>query len=301
MSPALRDLSAVLSPEQLITDPNELFVYESDGFTIAKARPSAVVFPNTRDEVVQIVKTLAKHNVQIVPRGSGTGLAGGAVGYENGIIVCTVRLNRILKIDLENRVAHVEAGVRNLQLSEAVASLAGGAGFYFAPDPSSQRVSTVGGNASTNAGGIHTLKDFVTSTHIIGMEMILSDGTILNVGGKDGAHDSGPFDLPGLICGSEDTFGLITSLWVRLTPKPSGTRTTVGLFSTTADACRTVSEVIAHPQTEALQMISATPDGRLRLVGTPIRLDVVRPAILSAPPALGADNHRLLADDERRE
>jgi glycolate oxidase len=136
--------------------------------------------------------------------------------------------------------------VLNTQLSEAVARLEGGPRFHFAPDPSSQRVSTIGGNAATNAGGIHTLKDFVTSTHIIGMEMVLSDGTILNVGGANGAFEGGPFDLPGLICGSEGTLGLITSLWVRLTPKPSGTRTTVGLFSTTADACKTVSEVIAR-------------------------------------------------------
>jgi glycolate oxidase len=246
MSAVLDELKSLFSEDQLIIDPNELFVYESDGFTIAKARPLAVVFPNNRDEVVKVVRILAKNNVQIVPRGSGTGLAGGCVGFENGIIVCTVRLNRILKIDLPNRVANVESGVLNTQLSEAVARLEGGPRFHFAPDPSSQRVSTIGGNAATNAGGIHTLKDFVTSTHIIGMEMVLSDGTILNVGGANGAFEGGPFDLPGLICGSEGTLGLITSLWVRLTPKPSGTRTTVGLFSTTADACKTVSEVIAR-------------------------------------------------------
>src|SRR5437660_2937852 len=128
-------------------------------------------------------------------------------------------MNRILAIDLENRVAHVEAGVRNLQLSDAVAALPGGAAYHFAPDPSSQRASTIGGNASTNAGGIHTLKDFVSSNHVLGMEMVLPDGTILRVGAKNGAYESGPFDLPGLICGHEGTFGIITKLWVRLIPK----------------------------------------------------------------------------------
>src|SRR5579863_2138161 len=172
-------LRQVLRPGHVITDPEELFVYESDGFTIAKARPSAVVFPTCTEHVVAIVKLLAQHDVQIVPRGSGTGLAGGCVAYENGIVISTTRMNRIHQIDIENRVAHVDAGVRNVQLSEAAGRVPGGAAFHFAPDPSSQRASSVGGNASTNAGGIHTLKDFVTSTHILGIEMVLPDGSVL--------------------------------------------------------------------------------------------------------------------------
>ena len=231
--------------DHVVTDPAELFVYESDGFTIAKARPGAVVFPTSTGQVVEIVKALGKHGVQIVPRGSGTGLAGGCVAFENGVIVSTTRMNRVLKIDLENRVAHVEAGVRNVQLSEAVAQMPGGAGFHFAPDPSSQRASSVGGNASTNAGGIHTLKDFVSSNHVLGFEMVLSDGTVLNVGGANGCYESGNFDLPGLICGHEGTFGIITKLWVRLVPKATSFRTIVSIFSSTADACETVSDVIA--------------------------------------------------------
>ena len=238
-------LQTVVPPKYLVTDPAELFVYESDGFTIAKARPAAVVFPTCTDQVVQIVKLLGEHGVQIVPRGSGTGLAGGCVAYENGVIISTTRMNRILKIDLENRVAHVEAGCRNVQLSEAVAREPGGAAFHFAPDPSSQRASSVGGNASTNAGGIHTLKDFVSSNHVLGFEMVLADGSVLEVGGHDGCYESCNFDLPGLICGHEGTFGVITRLWVRLVPKATSFRTMVAIFSTTADACETVSDVIA--------------------------------------------------------
>ncbi len=267
-------LRAVL-PERVIADPEELFVYESDGFTIAKSRPAAVVFPQTTEEVVGVMKLLAQHDVQIVPRGTGTGLAGGCVAFENGVLVSTVRMNRILKIDLENRVAHVEAGVRNTQLSDAVANLAttrpltapqtspsrdpvdarfgepepgdswiDPAQYHFAPDPSSQRASTIGGNAATNAGGIHTLKDFVTSNHVLGMEIVLPDGEVVNVGAHSGAYEAG-VDLPGLICGSEGTLGLITRLWVRLVPKATSFRTIVGIFTSQADACNTVSDVIA--------------------------------------------------------
>lgn len=241
----INELNSLLKAEQVVTDAAELFVYESDGFTIAKARPAAVVFPTTAQEVAAIIKLLGKHNVQIVPRGSGTGLAGGSVAFENGVIISTARLNRIFKIDLENRVAHVEAGVRNLQLSDAVAAVPGGAAYHFAPDPSSQRASTIGGNTATNAGGIHTLKDFVTSNHVLGIEMVLPDGSILQVGAKDGCFEYGPFDLPGLICGHEGTFGVITSVWVRLAPKATNFRTSVSIFADITDACNTVSEVIA--------------------------------------------------------
>ncbi|MDB5174840.1 MAG: linked oxidase domain protein [Phycisphaerales bacterium] len=241
----LPELRKILPAGGVLTDPAELFVYESDGFTIAKARPAAVVFPTSTDEVVAVVKLLAANDVQIVPRGSGTGLAGGCVAFENGVIVATTRMNRILSIDLENRVAHVEAGVRNTQLSEAAALLPGGSAFHFAPDPSSQRASTIGGNAATNAGGIHTLKDFVSSNHVLGLEMVLADGQVLQTGAPGGAYEPTAFDLPGLICGSEGTFGIITRLWVRLAPKASGFRTIVGIFGDTADACEAVSEVIA--------------------------------------------------------
>jgi glycolate oxidase len=240
----IAELRAVLSPEQIITDADELFVYESDGFTIAKSRPGAVVFPTSKAQVVQVVNALRKHDAQIVPRGTGTGLTGGCVAFERGVVVSTVRMNRILKIDLENRVAHVEAGVRNTALTDAVNLQPGGAGYHFSPDPSSQRASTIGGNAATNAGGIHVLKDFVTSNHVLGLELVTADGSVVKIGAENGAYESG-FDLPGLVCGSEGTFGIITSLWVRLIPKATSFRTIVGLFSSTADACNTVSDVIA--------------------------------------------------------
>jgi glycolate oxidase len=280
------ELLKILPRDRVLSDPAELFVYESDGFTIARNTPGAVVFPASVDDVVRVVKLLSRLDVPIVPRGSGTGLTGGCVAYAGGVIVSTARMNRILTVDLDNRVAHVEAGVRNTALSDAVALLPleidtplptlaepapktspardpvdGAANFpqsqianpkskianpyHFAPDPSSQRASTIGGNASTNAGGIHTLKDFVSSNHVLGFTMVLPDGQVLDVGGTDGRYEDGPFDLPGLICGHEGTFGIITSLWVRLVPKATSFRTIVSVFTTTADACNAVSDVIA--------------------------------------------------------
>ena len=272
------DLKRITAADRVISDASELYVYDCDGFTIARSTPGAVVFPTSTEEVVAIVKLLAARNVQIVPRGSGTGLTGGCVAFENGVIVSTARMNKVLKIDLENRVALVEAGVRNTALSDAVAQLPlnvdieaddvhdvhpttspsrdpvdGAAGrkltianpYHFAPDPSSQRASTIGGNASTNAGGIHTLKDFVSSNHVLGLEIVLPDGTVLEVGGKEGCYESGPFDLPGLICGHEGTFGVVTKIWVRLIPKATSFRTLVATFRTTTDACSVVSDVIA--------------------------------------------------------
>jgi glycolate oxidase len=231
----IADLSKLIPSERIVTDPAELFVYESDGFTIAKARPGAVVFAQSTDEVIKLMQLLARLDIQIVPRGTGTGLTGGCVAFENGVIISTARMNKVLKIDLENRIALVEAGVKNVQLSEAVALVPGGGAYHFSPDPSSQRASTIGGNASTNAGGIHVLKDFVSSNHVIGFEMVLPDGSVLNVGGKDGSYENGAFDLPGLICGHEGTFGIITRLWVRIIPKPRSFRTIVSLFATSSD------------------------------------------------------------------
>ncbi len=241
----LAELGRVLSPDQIIVDPVELSVYECDGFTIARARPAAVLFPADTRQVSEVMKILSSMGAPIVPRGSGTGLAGGCVGFQNGVVVSTARMTRILSIDLPNRVAHVEAGVRNTILSEAVAALPGGSAYHFAPDPSSQRASTIGGNAATNAGGVHTLKDFVTSNHILGLELVLPDGEVLELGAKNGCQDIHGFDLPALVCGSEGTMGIITKLWVRLVPKATSFRTGVALFTASTDACDVVSEVIA--------------------------------------------------------
>lgn len=254
----------------MLDDPAELFVYDADGFTVARALPAAVVFPSSTEQASQVVRCLSEHDVQVVPRGSGTGLTGGCVA-DGGVVVSTVRMNRVLSIDLPNRVAHVEAGVRNTALTDAVGRLPGGSGWHFSPDPSSQRASTLGGNAATNAGGIHVLKDFVSSNHVLGIEMVLADGSVLRCGGDRGCGEA-PFDLPGLICGSEGTLGIITSLWVRLSPKPTSFRTIVATFATRSDACNTVSDVIAAGHLPAaMEML----DGRMvRLIEETFHLGI---------------------------
>jgi len=253
-------LQQLFPAEAVLSNSAERFVYEFDALTIARATPAAVVFPRSTAEVVAVVKLLAELNVPIIPRGSGTGLAGGCVAFENGVVISTARMNHVLRIDLENRVAHVEAGVRNVQLSEAVAQVPGGAPYHFAPDPSSQRASTIGGNAATNAGGVHTLKDFVSSNHVLGLEMVLPDGSVIEIGGQNGCAQAAGFDLPGLVCGSEGTFGIITRLWVRLAPKRESFRTINAMFFSSADACNTVSDIIASG---ALPAAMEMMDGRM--------------------------------------
>jgi glycolate oxidase len=258
----LAALRGVVGEGGVVCDPEELSVYEFDGFTLARARPGAVVFPRSTEEVSRILSGLSAGGVLVVARGTGTGLAGGCVNDAEGVVLSTVRMNRILSIDLDNRVAHGEAGVRNTALSDAVAALPGeaggigGAAWHFAPDPSSQRASTIGGNAATNAGGVHTLKDFVTSNHVLGVEMVLGDGTVVELGGKEGCCEGGPFDLTALVCGSEGTLGIVTKLWVRLVPKAQHFRTAVALFDSQPAACNVVSEIIAEGiQPAAMEML----------------------------------------------
>lgn len=239
--PVIARLREILGAANILADPDELIVYECDGFPVAKGLPIAVVFPTETAQVAACVKAINAFNLQIIPRGSGTGLAGGAVAFDQGVLVSTSRMTRIEKIDRENRYAIVQPGVRNLALSDALA----GTGMHYSPDPSSQRASTIGGNASTNAGGINTLKHGVTTNHVLGMEMVLPDGTTLETRTGGLVDGIGP-DMPGLICGHEGTFGIITKLWCRIVPTPSHMRTVYAVFDAIYGACKTVSDVIAE-------------------------------------------------------
>lgn len=241
--PALAELRQVVGDAGLLSQPDELRVYECDGFSVAKGMPTAVVFPTTTQQVAQCVRILARHELPIIPRGSGTGLAGGAVAYGEGVLVSTTRMTRIESIDLLNRIAVVQSGVRNTALTEAVA-VAGAPDLHFSPDPSSQRAATIGGNAATNAGGINTLKHGVTVNHIVGIEFVTPDGQIHIARGQPLYDGIGP-DIPALFCGSEGVLGIITRLWCRLVPKPKHYRTFYAVYNSTFDACKTVSDVIA--------------------------------------------------------
>ncbi len=270
-NPALDAVRGVLRGDQIAADLDSLRVYECDGFSIARGSAGCVAFPETTAEVVEVVQAAAKSGVQLIPRGSGTGLTGGGVAYDHGLIISTTRLNRIHQIDLASRVAHVGAGVRNTQLSEAVARQPGGEHYHFAPDPSSQRAATLGGNAATNAGGIHVLKDFVTSSHVLGVELVTPGGELVKLGAANGCYE-GVLDLPGLVCGSEGTLGLITGLWVKLSPKPAAFRTIVATFDSTSDCCHAVSDIIAAGHLPAAMEMM---DGRMvQLVNTTFNLGI---------------------------
>jgi glycolate oxidase len=255
-------LREIVGPAGVVSQPDELIVYECDGFTIPRAKPLAVVFPTSTDQVAAVVKLLRQKGLAILPRGSGTGLAGGIVAVTPGVQVSLARMNKILEIDVRNRCALVEAGVTNSALSDAVAARPGGAGLHYAPDPSSQRASTIGGNVATNAGGLHTLKYGVTVNHVLGLEVVLEDGSVHALGGPGGGgHATGP-DLVGLFCGTEGTLGIVTKVWCRLIPRPVAFRTALAIFDSTQKACQTVADIIASGIIPAaLEMMDGTMVG----------------------------------------
>jgi glycolate oxidase subunit GlcD len=235
----VENIRARLGPGQVISEPEELLVYECDGLTHYRHRPRAVVFPASTEEVSEVVRLITSAGVPLVPRGAGTGLSGGALAVGGGVCVEMARMRRVLKVDVENRVAVVEAGVVNAQVSRAVAAH----GLYYVPDPSSQGTCTVGGNVGENAGGIHCLKYGTTTDHVVGARVVLTDGRVVDLGGA-GAEAVG-YDLLGLFVGSEGTFGVVTEVTVKLTPVAPSVRTLLADFTDIDDASRAVSAVIA--------------------------------------------------------
>lgn len=237
-SPLVSELRTRLGPENVLSAPSELAVYDCDALTIHRQMPAAVVFPRTTRQVADVVRICRRRQVPVVPRGAGTSLAGGCLPVREGVLVVLSRMNRIRNIDLRNRMAEVEPGVVNLQLARALA----GTGFHFAPDPSSQGAATIGGNVGTNAGGPHTLKYGVTVNHVLGLETVLADGAVLQVGP---VRDPAELDLLSALVGSEGTLGIVTRVWVRLTPDPQDCRTMRAIFDSVGDATRCVSAIIA--------------------------------------------------------
>ena len=236
-SSLVRDLRSRLGAENVLSAKSDLVVYECDGFTIEKNRPEVVVFPRSTRHVAQVVKLCNQHDVPLVPRGAGTSLAGGCLPVGGGMVMILTRMRQILDVDLRNRFAVVEAGVPNCQLARALA----GTGYHFAPDPSSEGACTIGGNVGTNAGGPHTLKYGVTVNHVLGLEAVLGDGTVVQLGP---VQDPSGLDLIGVLVGSEGTLAVITKVWVRLTPDPQDHRTMRAIFETVDDATNAVSDII---------------------------------------------------------
>lgn len=240
----IRELRSIVGPDAVLERPEDLTLYEYDG-SVEKARPDLVVFPTTPEEVSRIVKLAARYDLPIVGRGAGTGLSGGALPRAGGIMLVFARMNRILEIDYENRRAVVQPGVVNFNLTRAVEH----AGLYFAPDPSSQKSCTIGGNVSENAGGPHTLAYGVTTNHVTGLQLVLPDGEIVRIGGK--SADATGYDLCGLLVGSEGTLALVTEITVKLTRKPEAVKTLLAVFDSVDDASETVVDITARAITPA--------------------------------------------------
>src|ERR1700691_4233423 len=241
---AVHQVDKLLGPRGYLDRPEDLKLYEYDG-SIDKAQPELVVFPQTSDEVVALVQIAREHRIPIVGRGAGTGLSGGVIARAGGIVISFARMNRIVEIDLANERAVLEPGVVNLEITQAVER----DGYFYAPDPSSQKACTIGGNVAENAGGPHTLAYGVTTNHVLGLETVLPDGTPMTVGGK--APDMPGYDLTGLLTGSEGTMALTTRIIVRLMRQPELVKTLLAIYDTVDDCADSVAEITARVITPA--------------------------------------------------
>jgi glycolate oxidase len=225
-------------PTGLIIEANQLQTYECDGLTNFRTLPEAVVLPRSAEQVQAVVRICARHHIPFVARGSGTGLSGGALPATGGIVISFARMNRILEVDIPNQRVVVEPGVINAQVTEAVAAH----GYFYAPDPSSQSVCTIGGNVAENAGGAHCLKYGFTTTHVLGMDVVLPTGELVTLGSA--APDPLGYDLTGVFVGSEGTLGVATRIILRIVKRPETVQVLLAAFDSIRAAAQTVSDII---------------------------------------------------------
>ncbi len=225
--------------EGIVSRVSELKVYECDGWTMEKNTPEILVMPRTTAQVSAILRALDRRGVAFVPRGAGTGLSGGSLPLNAPVMICTSKMNRIVSIDLANRRAEVESGVVNIHVTNAVKP----AGLFYAPDPSSQVACTIGGNIAENSGGPHTLKYGVTTNHVLGLELVLPDGEVVELGGP--VEERCGYDLVGAVVGAEGTVGIVTRATLKLTRTPQSHRTILATFADVTSATRAVSAIIA--------------------------------------------------------
>jgi glycolate oxidase len=235
-----RELVRALGREYVLSSPIDLAVYECDGETLDAAIPDLVVLPASTEEVQTVVKLANRYKVPVTARGAGTGLSGGATTIMGGISLVLTRLTRVLSIDAENFCAHVQVGVTNVGVSKAAEYFS----LYFAPDPSSQYASTIGGNIAENAGGAHTLKYGLTTNNVLGVKLVLPNGEVTTFGGA--VRDSLGMDLLGLFVGSEGTIGIATEAWLRLIPRAQAVETMLAFFPSLEDGGQAVSEIVAN-------------------------------------------------------
>jgi glycolate oxidase len=233
------ELSQILGKERVLAGPGIERAYDCDAYTVDRSKPQVVVLPESTEEVQKVVRWCVAKNVPYTPRGAGTGLSGGALPAMGGVVISTKKLTKILEIDIENRCLKAQAGIPNKRISDAVAEH----NLHFAPDPSSQTVSTLGGNIAENSGGPHTLKYGVTVQHILGLTLVDPLGEIIELGGK--VSGAPGFDFVGLVVGGEGTLGIVTEAWVTLTPLPKAVKTALAAFPDVRGATQTVADLIA--------------------------------------------------------
>lgn len=262
MAPKLKtDDRHILNLAKLLGRPNailhrkeDLIAYDCDGFTIHKHLPRAVVFPDNAEEVARVVKYCSENGLPFLARGAGTGLSGGAIPINGEVVISMVRMKRLLSVDFENRRAVVEPGFVNLKLTNSIADK----GYYYAPDPSSQYCCTIGGNVAENAGGAHCLKYGVTTNHVLGLEVVLPNGEIIDIN-TEGIADAPGYDLIGLITGSEGTLGIVTKITVRILKNPEAKQTVLAYFDEISDCSRAVSDIVSSGVVPAaLEMMDKT-------------------------------------------
>jgi len=232
-------MRAIVPGEGVIDDLDALRPYESDALTAYRQIPLVVVLPETREQVAAVLHWCHAHQVKVVPRGAGTSLSGGALPLADGVLLGMARFNRILEIDYADRIAVVQPGVTNLAITRAVED----AGFYYAPDPSSQIACTIGGNVAENSGGVHCLKYGLTTNNVLGVEMVTIEGEVIRLGGR--GLESAGLDLLGIVVGSEGLLGVVTEVTVRILPRPETARALLIGFATVEDAGKCVADVIA--------------------------------------------------------
>lgn len=235
----LSELAQFLPSERVLTQPAQVTPYESDALTAYRVQPAAVILAETQEEVIETVRACYRQQVPFVARGSGTSLSGGSLPVKDGVVIALNRLNRILRLDPKQRIAVVEPGVINLNISKAAAPY----GLFYAPDPSSQPICTIGGNIAFNSGGAHCLKYGMTASHVLGIKAVLPDGEVIQLGGE--SQESVEPDLVGLFVGSEGLLGIALEITVRLVPKPEAFRTIMAAYTSLSAAGDAVSKVVA--------------------------------------------------------
>src|SRR6266545_3114138 len=292
-----RELDSLLGKGAVLSEPEELLVYESDGLVLFRALADFVVFPTSTEQVSAVVKLANREGLPFVARGAGTGLSGGCLPAEGGLVISLMRMNRVLEVDYDNQIAVVEPGLVNLHLSWAVEPK----GFYYAPDPSSQQACTIGGNIANNSGGPHTLKYGVTVNHVLGLEVVLPDGEIVWLGGR--TREAQGYDLTGLFVGSEGTFGIATKIVVRILKQSQAVKTVLAVFDSIEQASEAVSAVIASGLIPAaMEMIDQVTIGAVEdAFGCGYPRDAAAALVMAACRDCGARDVRAARDETERQ